>query len=196
MAAHSVSFIGESTKKINHLHKSISGKATTSVILCSTTVVLNQIGEREYFTCPEKGYVTAGVIFMIMPGLVLAVLVLLGSRKVAKGCSSPGEKHCCHCWLIVLVEACAYSTQAFLSWLVATLMLTDTLSCIYHGPAPKGGNATEIMSFKSKQESMNAQSNAIGCYLLVGIVIILSIVVYINRACCLTERERFTDLSR
>ena len=178
--------------------EAVSGKLKTisGVFVFAITTLLNQLGTHEYFKCPHEGYLEAGLAFLLAPAFILLFLILMASnslREASIGCfkckktQSKWCKYqpvCCSMGLFnASLLAFGYGALACLSWIVATLMFTDTWSCMKLGPAPTAEKGADAEIFKSKKGTEDANSKLYGLLILL-VAVTLVMLVYFIYTCC------------
>jgi len=176
-----------------------TGKTVKGLVVFIVTTLLNQLGNKEFFKCPPKNYVCAGWSFIIIPGVLLGMLVLMGTNSVSNGSilcckdASVKRKRKRFCFFMKAIAlALGYSLLAFLSWVVASFLFTETYACIKLGPMPNTKNATILAVYKTNKETKNAVSMIIGLWTLVIALCILMGFFFWNK-CFLTKLSEITD---
>ena len=130
---------------------------------------------------------------MLVPGLLLAMLTLLGSSRLSLALTgacrtdidvpetAPRGKRLRTwkfiCWNIGV--AMAFAMLAFLSWVIVTLLFTETYTCIKIGPSLK----TTSKDYLAKKEEFGTKSKLIGLLLLL-IGLLLTFVIDFSIKCC------------
>ena len=164
------------------------GKTVKSLLIFIITTLLNQLATKEYFKCPGEKHEQSGWAFMFVPGIILGLIILMSSDRVSQGSILCGKKKRAQlkffCRTISL--SLTYSVLAFLSWVVATLLFTETFACIKLGPAPNTKNETKIEIYKSKKDGKNAESKVLGLYVLL-VAFIVQVVLFFIHKCCLSD---------
>ena len=183
MSAAISSYISGISQALKNQEKSIS-----SVIILATTAFLNHILTTSYFKCPNSSHEIYGWSFMIVPGLLLAMLTLLGSSRlsfaVTGACRKdidvpetvPGGKRI-RTWKFIgrsIGFALVFANLAFLSWVVVTLLFTDVYTCTKIGPSPK--NNTDQTRYRRDKEKWDTHSKMIGLFLLAACVLVTFII--------------------
>lgn len=191
------SFVAEIVNQIGKLTKLVSGQGKTvkSLLIFIITTLLNQLATKEYFKCPgEKKHERSGWAFMFVPGILLALIILMSSDRVSQGSILYGKKKRAQlkffCRTISL--SLTYSILALLSWVVATLLFTETFACIKLGPKPNTKNETKIEIYNSKKDGKNAESKLLGLYILLMAFIVQVLLFFIHK-CCLSDLTQITD---
>lgn len=150
-------------KPVLKQENTISGLATVVAV-----TLLNQLLTTTYFKCPNDGYHRFSVVFLVIPGIIFAFLTLLASPRVEKAVSlrkkARGHQKGFLCRTISLTLA--YAVLAFLAWITATLLFTETYVCMQLGPSPDTKNATETKMYDRKKLNVNAESRLIGLWLM------------------------------
>ena len=176
------------------------GKSAKGLLLFIVPTLMNQLGNKEYFKCPTKEYALAGWSFMLIPGALLGMVILLASDRMAEkitlcgqGKADTGRKQS-----KVVSSFCkatglpfGYSILAFLSWLAASLLFTETYACAKLGPAPNTKNATILDMYNAEKDRENAESKIIGLFLLLGTLLIQMGFFFFDK-CCLTSLSKIT----
>ena len=168
-------------------------KSISSCLIIVTTAFLNHILTKSYFKCPNSSHEIYGWSFMIVPGLLLAMLTLLGSSRLSLAFTgvcrtdidvpeiAPGGKRLRTwkfiCWNVGV--AMAFAMLAFLSWVIVTLLFTETYTCIKIGPSLKPTSKDHL----AKREKCDINSKLIGLLLLV-IGLLLTFVIDFSIKCC------------
>jgi len=176
-----------------------TGKSVKGLIVFIVTTLLNQLGNEQFFKCPTKKYELAGWSFMLIPGVMLGMLILMASERVSEGSTLCGRHNVSRrrkrsrvlFFLRAIALALGYSTLAFLSWLVASLLFTETYACAKLGPMPNTKNATILDIYKTKKDVENAESKIIGLFLLLGALFILMCFFFFDK-CRLTSLSKIT----
>eukprot|EP00112_Aurelia_sp_Birch-Aquarium-sp1_P003332 Seg1372.9 transcript_id=Seg1372.9/GoldUCD/mRNA.D3Y31 product="Calcium homeostasis modulator protein 6" protein_id=Seg1372.9/GoldUCD/D3Y31 len=172
------------------------GKSISSCLIIVTTAFLNHILTKSYFKCPNSSHEIYGWSFMIAPGLLLAMLTLLGSTRLSLALTGACRKDIdvpenarggkrlrtwkFICWNVGV--AMAFAVLAFLSWLIVTLLFTETYTCIKIGPSPK----TASKDYLAKKEKCDTRSKLIGLSLLV-IGLLLAVTINFAIKCCFSD---------
>lgn len=179
--------------------EAVSGKLKTisGVFVFAIITLLNQLGTHEYFECPHEGYLKAGLLFLIAPACILLFLILIASNSLReasircfkwKKTQSKWCKYrpvCCSMGLFnASLLAFGYGALACLSWVVATLMFTDTWSCLKLGPAPTAEKGADAEIFKSKKGIQDAFSKTLGLIILICAVGGVMVVYFAYTWCC------------
>ena len=172
------------------------GKSISSCLIIVTTAFLNHILTKSYFKCPNSSHEIYGWSFMLVPGLLLAMLTLLGSSRLSLALTgacrtdidvpetAPGGKRLRTwkfiCWNIGV--AMAFAMLAFLSWVIVTLLFTETYTCIKIGPSLK----TTSKDYLAKKEEFGTKSKLMALSLLV-IGMVLTVVINLAIKCCFSD---------
>ena len=170
---------------------SAQGKAVKSLLIFIITTALNQLANKECFKCPgEDRHEIAGWSFMFVPGIVLGILLLMSSDRFSQGAVLCAKKRrgAVKFFLRTISLSLTYSILAVLSWVVASLLFTETYACVKLGPAPDTKNKTKLEIYKSKKVVKNAESQILGSYVLL-IALVIQLVVF------LVHKFFTTDLS-
>ena len=176
-----------------------TGKSVKGLLVFIVTTLLNQLGNKQFFKCPPKNYVLAGWSFMLIPGAMLGMLILMASERVSEGCTLCGQEGNATrrkrsrvlFFLRAIALALGYSTLAFLSWLVASLLFTETYACAKLGPMPNTKNATILDKYNAEKDIENADSKIIGLFLLLGTLFIQMGFFFFDK-CRLTSLSKIT----
>lgn len=176
-------------------------KTITSLLIVVVVALLNELATKTYFKCPETKHDTAGWSFMIIPGIILAMLSILASENVSKAstiCSKArGAQARFFCRTISL--SMSYAVLALLSWIIATLLFTETFACIKLGPPPDTKNKTEIKIYNAKKDAKNSESKVTGLYMLLA-ALAFELMIYFVVKCILSDlpavKGQFTSMYR
>ena len=167
--------------------------SVTGGMVVFSTSILNQVLNKEIFKCPSSSHDIYGWIFMLCPGLTLALLTLLVSQNLSKALTgicqtdkdvpenaSGGKRK--RTWKFIIRNvfiALCMANIAFLSWVIVTLLATDTLVCIKLGPKPQADKS-------ALKEQYDMQSKIAGLVLaLVCLVAVLIINLVVK--CCFSD---------
>ena len=163
-------------------------KTITSLLIVVVVTLLNQLATKQYFKCPEKKYDDAGWSFMFVPGILLAFIYIIASKAVADAstiCSKARGAQTKFFMRTISLSLC-YAILAFLSWIIATLLFTETYACIKLGPAPDTENKTEIKIYNSKKAGRNSESKLAGLYMLL-VALAIALFMHFIVKCILTD---------
>ena len=169
---------------------SSQGKTAKSLVIFVVTTLLNQLLKKEYFKCPiGKTHGSTAWSFMFIPGIMLAILFLIGSDRVSQGSILCAKRRCASnaqffCRNIALTLS--YSALALLSWIVATLLFTDTYVCAKLGPPPNSKDKMLTAVYNAKKSRRNAESKVLGLYILMVAVLVHTLLFFIHK-CCLSD---------
>eukprot|EP00112_Aurelia_sp_Birch-Aquarium-sp1_P013087 Seg2766.1 transcript_id=Seg2766.1/GoldUCD/mRNA.D3Y31 product="Calcium homeostasis modulator protein 6" protein_id=Seg2766.1/GoldUCD/D3Y31 len=168
-------------------------KSISSCLIIVTTAFLNHILTKSYFKCPNSSHEIYGWSFMIVPGLLLAMLTLLGSTRLSLALTGACRKDIdvpenarggkrlrtwkFICWNVGV--AMAFAVLAFLSWVIVTLLFSETYTCIKIGPSLK----TASKDYLAKKDKCDTRSKLIGLSLLV-IGLVLTFIIDFSIKCC------------
>ena len=180
-------------------------KAISSFLIVITTGFLNHIFANAYFKCPRSSHEIYGWSFIIIPGLLLAVLSLLGSTRLSNALTGvcredidASQKAPCgkqiRTWKFIIrntVFALAFATLAFASWVVVTLLFTDVYTCTKIGPLPTKEDAQK--EYLKHKETLDTQSKLTGLFLMVTGVLLTFLIQLILK--CLFSELPKTDLA-
>ena len=177
-----------------------TGKSVKGLLVFIAATLLNQLGNAQFFKCPAKEYALAGWSFMLIPGAMLGMLILMASERVSEGSTLCGQKDNVTrgrkrsrvlFFLRAIGLAFGYSTLAFLSWLVASFLFTETYACAKLGPAPNTRNVTILDMYKTKKDIENAESKIVGLFLLLG-TLFMQMGFFFFDKCRLTSLSKIT----
>jgi len=173
--------------------KSQEMSLTSSMVVLSTSL-LNYFLSSSFFKCPKSSHEIYGWSFLVCPGLLLFLLTLLGSSRLSRAVSGfclsdkdvskralLGKRK--RTWKFVIRSismALCMATLAFLSWVVVTLLTTDTYACIKLGPPNK------TAKYKDAKEKCETHSKATGLILLT-VCLLISLVANFAVKCCFSD---------
>ena len=150
------------------------------IVVFSTTLV-NQVLKNKIFKCPSSSHDTYGWSFLLCPGLTLAFLTLLVSQNLSKVLTgicqtdrdvpenaSGGKRKRTWKFIIRNVSIALFMANvAFLSWVIVTLLATDTYVCIKLGPQAEKSVLKEQYDMQSKKAGL---SLALVCLIAVLVI--------------------------
>ena len=169
-----------------------TGKTVKGLIVFIVTTLLNQLGNKQFFKCPAENYECTGKIFLYVPGVIFAMLIFMASNGVSEGsilCCKDDEsrrRERSRVWFFIKASglAACYAFLAFLSWVVASLLFTETYSCMKLGPTPNTKNATILATYKINKEIKNAESITKGLLALLIALCVLMVLFFVNKCVC------------
>ncbi|XP_065055416.1 uncharacterized protein LOC135683937 [Rhopilema esculentum] len=150
-------------------------------LIVAATASLNQLIAASFFQCPKSAYHKYGWTFMVLPGLILAVLSLLASNSFTLGITGlcrkdedvpePAKlgksKRFWGYFFKTLAFSLAYAVLAFTSWLTMSLLFTDAYSCAKIGAFnKKTQDKLSKDDYLAKKEKYDTDSRVIGLILL------------------------------
>ena len=191
------SFITQAKKLIVKGSSFVSGQGKTvnSLLIFIITTLLNQLATKEFFKCPgENKHEQAGWSFMFVPGIVLGIVLLMSSDRISNGSILCGRKKgaTARFYYRAISLSLAYSALAFLSWVMASLLFTETYACTKLGPAPNTKNQTKIDMYNSKKAVKNTESKVLGLYVLL-IALVFEFCLFLIHKCCLSDLSEIPD---
>ena len=165
------SFVEKIKEQIDKVSSLVSGqgKAVKSLLIFIVTTLLNQLATKQFFKCPaEDKHERASWSFMFIPGVMLAIIILMSSDRVSEGSIlfAKRKRATARFFIRTISLSLAYSLLALLSWVVASLLFTETFACAELGPTPNTKNQTKIEIYNSKKAVKNAESKVLGLYIL------------------------------
>ena len=188
---------------INSLTSVVKQKEAT--LQCGMIVVatacLNQFLTKSFFQCPIAPHYMYGWTFMVLPGLILAVLSLLASKSfsvaVTGFCRKDEDvpamaafgrrKRTWYHFIKNFSFSLAFAALAFMSWLTMSLLFTEAYSCTVLGPFnEKAQTKISKAIYETERKRYNTYSRLAGLILL---MIGLSTVFFFHLLvkCCFTE---------
>ena len=191
MSIPSDSFIGKAQKLLGKGSSFVfrQGKAVNSLLILIATTLLNQVMSKQFFKCPgEDEYEKAGWSFMFVPGIILGIVLLMSSDRISNGSILYGRKKgtTARFYYRAISLSLAYSALAFLSWVMASLLFTETYACTKLGPAPNTKNQTKIDMYNSKKAVKNTESKVLGLYVLL-LALVFELCLLLIHKCCLSD---------
>ena len=166
----------------------------TSGLVVLLTSLLNYCLKSTFFKCPKSSHDIYGWSFLLCPGLLLFLLTLLCSPRLSGAVSGfcltdkdvtkraiLGKRK--RTWKFVIRSisiALCMATVAFLSWVVVTLVTTDTYVCIKLGPQNKNAK------YKEEKEKLETKSKAAGLILLT-VCLLISLAINLAVRCCFSD---------
>ena len=178
-------FVDKSTETM-----SSKGKTAKGLVIFVVITVLNQLLKKEYFKCPVgKTHGKTAWSFMFIPGIVLSILFLIGSDRVSHGSILCAKGPCAsnaHFFCRNLTLTLSYSILALLSWIVATLLFTETYVCAKLGPPPTTTDKMKIQMYNIMKGKRHAESKVLGLYILM-IAVLVHVLVFFIHKCCLSD---------
>ena len=198
------SFLGGISSQMQKGGAVLSGreKSVKSLLIFIITTTLNYLTDKEFFKCPgENRHEIAGWSFMFVPGIIMGILLFMSSDRVSQGSVLCANKRngAAKFFLRTISLSLTYSVLVVLSWVVASLLFTETYACVKLGPAPDTKNKTKLEIYKSKKVIKNAESQIIASYVLLT-ALVLQFVVFLIHRCFLSNlssiSERMTSMDR
>ena len=183
------------TTYINAIPEQIKRRSLplTSGIIVVSTSLLNHFLKNAIFKCPRSSHESYGWSFLFCPGIVMAILTLLSSQRLSKTLTgfcrtdidvptkaSGGKRK--RTWRLIirnLLIALSMAVLAFLSWVIVTLLTTDTYVCIRLG----------YLDEKAKlavKEKYHTQSKIAGLILLIACLVV-TLVINLGVKCCFSD---------
>lgn len=189
--------LGSHISTISDKIKSI-GLPVTSGTVVLTTSLLNYLLSHSVFKCPTQTHAEYGWYFLLLPGVLLAVITLLASVRLSQAftgfCrkdidvpkSAMGGKRK-RTWKYIIRKisiALVLAILSFMSWVIISLLSTETYACIKIGPVYKRNNSD--LGYKMRVEKANIDSKKYGLVLLLFSMLITFMVNVIVK-CCFTD---------
>ncbi|XP_065054830.1 uncharacterized protein LOC135683496 [Rhopilema esculentum] len=188
---------------INSLTSLVKQKEVTLQcgMVIAATACLNQLLTKSFFQCPIAVHYMYGWIFMVLPGLVLAILSLLASKSfsvaligfcrkdedVPPTATFGRRKRTWYHFIKNLSFSLAFAALAFMSWLTMSLLFSEAYSCTVVGPFNEKAQAKFSKAvYETEKKRYNTYSRLAGLILLtIGISAVFFFHLLVK--CCFTE---------
>lgn len=174
------------------------GVTIASGIIIVSTSLVNYFLESSFFKCPSASHVEYGMCFLLLPGLILALLTLLASARLSTtlaGCclndvDAPGDalfgkrKRTIQSIIRNISIAFVMAALSFFCWVIISLITTEAYVCIVVGPFDKSKMAQA--DYKKLVDGQKATSVKLGLIILV-ICLFLLLVINLVMRCCYSD---------